>query len=116
MTTIRGGTLAALALTLLADVAPNPSSCSSCNSSSTSEYTYLEVAASNCSCAPGTIQVRIDDQLAGTLTCGSSGAVSLQVSPGAHVVSAQSGSAAWSPQTKLASPGRKTAVELGCPS
>jgi hypothetical protein len=114
---IRGGTLAALALTLLADVAPSPSSCGSgCHSSSTSQYTYFEVAASDCSCAPGTIQVRVDDQLAGTITCGPSGAVSLQVSPGAHAVSAQSATASWSPQTKLASPGRKTAVELGCPS
>jgi hypothetical protein len=117
MATIRSGTLAALALTLLADVAPSPSSCGSgCRSDSTSQYTYFEVKASDCACAPGTIQVRVDDQLAGTITCGPSGAVSLQVSAGAHAVSAQSATGSWPPQSKLASPGRRTPVELGCPS
>jgi hypothetical protein len=117
MTTIRGGTLTALALALFADVAPSPSSCGSgCRSDPPFQFTYFEVSASNCSCAPGAIRVSVDDRIAGTVTCGPSGAISIRVTPGSHVVGAQSETASWSPQTQDAAPGKRTPVDLGCPS
>jgi hypothetical protein len=76
----------------------------------------LDIVASDCSCAPDTLQLSVDNSQVGAITCGATGGRSIEVSPGTHVVSAQSPKASWPPRSVAASAGTKTPVELGCPA
>ncbi len=114
MTTIRCNAWAAviLGLALLADVAPG-----GCGSRPAPRLrTTLDIVASDCSCAQGTLQVSIDSRPVGALTCGATGKLPVAVEAGAHVVTAQSPTAAWPPKSVEAAEGRSTPVELGCPA
>jgi hypothetical protein len=100
-----------LVVVILADVAPSPSSCGSHSISDG----YLQIEASNCACAPGTIRVVLDGRGVGTITCGSANAITVKAQIGRHVVAATNASASWADQSCDVRPDRTTFVELGCP-
>ncbi len=98
-----------LVVVVLADAAPAPS----CGRSSNEGY--LQIGASNCACAPGTIQVSLDGGNVGAITCGPNNGMSVKTEAGHHVVSASSTSASWAEQGHDVRADRTTYVELGCP-
>jgi hypothetical protein len=100
-----------LVVVILADAAPSPS----CGSSSSSDG-YLQIEASNCACAPGTIQVTLDGRGVGALTCGPANAMTVKAETGRHVVAATSASASWAAQSYDVRSDATTLVELGCPA
>jgi len=111
--TIRCSAWTILTLAILADVAPS----GFCRGSRPKrEFTFLAVTASNCTCAPDTLQVSVDKRAVGSLTCGTGAALSVEVDAGLHSVSAQSAKASWPEQVCNALAGRTTPVELGCPA
>ncbi len=98
---------------ILADVAPAPF-CGS-RAPRPSGVAYLDVRAPECSCAPGTIEVYVDEQPSGTTSCGAA-ALSIRVTPGSHTVRANMDGRTWPAQsTSVASDGRAN-VALGCPA
>jgi hypothetical protein len=110
MTTIRCSAWAVLAVVLI-DVAP------SCGGPRPSPlHTALTIAASDCSCARDTLRVSVDSARVGEVKCGPSGALSIAVSPGAHLIGAENGTASWPARSYDAPAGETTRVELGCPS
>ncbi len=111
MSQLRCGAWAGIAVVLLFDVAPSPS----CGSGSRDENALLYVSATDCSCAPGTIRVTVDERFAAEVRCGA-GATVVEVRGGTHVVAATSGVAVWPPQTQVVPPGGTARVDLGCPS
>ena len=112
MRAIRCSPWTLLVVVILADVAPSPS----CGSGSGSGNGYLQIGASNCACAPGTIQVSLDGRGIGEITCGWSNAITVTARGGNHVVSAASANASWPDQTCNVRSERTTPVEIGCPS
>ncbi len=112
MRVIRCSPWTILVVVILADVAPSPS----CGSGSGSETGYLQIGASDCTCAPGTILVSLDGREIAGIGCTSSGyAISIPATVGSHVVSARSGNAVWPDQTCYVRADSTTSVELGCP-
>ncbi len=101
-----------LVVLILADVAPSPS----CGSGSESPSGYLQIGASDCACATGTIQVSLDGRGIGEITCGWTNAVTVAAGNGSHVVGATSGHASWPEQSYDVRADRTTRVELGCPT
>jgi hypothetical protein len=111
MTTIRCSAWAVLGVALMFDVAP------SCGRPRPRPfYTSLTITAADCSCAPDTLRVSLDNARVGDLKCGAGNALSITVSPGSHVVSAENGTASWPARSHDAPAGETTRVELGCPS
>jgi hypothetical protein len=111
MTTIRCSAWAVLAVALMFDVAP------SCGGSRPRPlYTSLTITASDCSCARDTLRVSIDNAWVGEVKCGPTGALSISVNPGTHLISAENGTASWPTRSQDAPAGETTPVELGCPS
>jgi len=96
-----------LAAAILANMAPVPPK----------PKTLLVITVSDCSCASAPLEVRIDGAPKGTLTCRRTDeALSVEVAPGLHVVSAQGGRASWAARSYDAAPGKRTRVEFRCPA
>jgi hypothetical protein len=113
MTTIRCSAWAVLGVALMFDVAP---SCGGRPPRPVPAYTSLTITASDCSCARDTLRVSVDNAWVGEVKCGPSGALSISVNPGSHLISAESGTASWPARSHDAPAGTTTPVELGCPS
>jgi len=108
---VRFGAGTVVALALLGDAAPT-----ACRSGERRpQFTAFELRAPACSCAPSPVQVKIDGREATILECGASTPVSVEVTVGAHLVGATSGSRSWPERSYDAMAGRVTPIDLGCP-
>ncbi len=99
-----------LVVVILADAAPAPS----CGKSGSADG-YLQVGASDCTCAPAAIEISLDGRPVAQTSCGWDHAITLATEPGTHVVGASGTNGVWPDRTFDVRSDRTTPVELGCP-